>query len=57
MDELARQAPESVEARPSRMGEILAAGKIDAFENFVAAGLKLAAGDKAPTARILHAAG
>ena len=46
MDELALQAPESVEATASRMGEILAAGNINAFESFVAAGLKLAAGDK-----------
>ena len=44
-------------AAASRMGEILAAGNINAFENFVAAGLKLAAGDKAPAAGILHAAG
>ena len=57
MDELALQAPESVEATAARMGEILAAGNINAFESFVAAGLKLAAGDQAPTARILHAAG
>ena len=45
MDELALQAPESVEATASRMGEILSAGNISAFESFVAAGLKLAAGD------------
>ncbi len=46
MDELALQAPESVEATASRMSEILSAGDINAFENFVAAGLKLAAGDR-----------
>jgi nitric oxide reductase NorD protein len=46
MDDLAQQAPESVEAAASRMGEILAAGNIYSFENFVAAGLKLAAGDR-----------
>ena len=46
MDELALQAPESVEATASRMGEILSAGNINAFESFVAAGLKLAAGDR-----------
>ncbi|MEI9922238.1 MAG: hypothetical protein WDN50_00450 [Bradyrhizobium sp.] len=46
MDDLAQRAPESVEAAALRMGEILAAGSINAFENFVAAGLKLAAGDK-----------
>jgi nitric oxide reductase NorD protein len=46
MDDFAQQAPESVEAAASRMGEILAAGKIYSFENFVAAGLKLAAGDR-----------
>jgi Mg-chelatase subunit ChlD len=46
MDDLAQRAPESVEAAASRMGEILSAGNIYAFESFVAAGLKLAAGDK-----------
>ena len=46
MDDLALQAPESVEAAASRMGEILSAGNINAFESFVAAGLKLAAGDR-----------
>jgi nitric oxide reductase NorD protein len=46
MDELALRAPESVEATALRMGDILAAGNIDGFESFVAAGLKLAAGDK-----------
>jgi nitric oxide reductase NorD protein len=46
MDELALQAPESVEATAARMGEILSAGNINAFESFVAAGLKLAAGDR-----------
>ena len=46
MDELALQAPESVEATAARMGEILSAGNISAFESFVAAGLKLAAGDR-----------
>ena len=45
MDDLALQAPESVEAAASRMGEILSAGDINAFESFVAAGLKLAAGN------------
>ena len=46
MDDLAQRAPELVEAAALRMSEILAAGNIDAFESFVAAGLKLAAGDK-----------
>jgi nitric oxide reductase NorD protein len=46
MDDLALRAPESVEAAASRMGDILRAGNIYAFESFVAAGLKLAAGDK-----------
>jgi len=46
MDELALRAPESVEAAASRMGEILSAGNIHSFENFVAAGLKVAAGDR-----------
>ena len=46
MDDFAQQAPESVEAVASRMGEILAACNIYSFENFVAAGLKLAGGDR-----------
>jgi nitric oxide reductase NorD protein len=46
MDDLAQRAPESLEAAALRMGEILSAGNIHAFESFVAAGLKLAAGDK-----------
>jgi Mg-chelatase subunit ChlD len=46
MDDLAMRAPESVEAAASRMGEILSAGNIYSFESFVAAGLKLAAGDR-----------
>jgi nitric oxide reductase NorD protein len=46
MDDLSQRAPESVEAAALRMGEILSAGNIHAFESFVAAGLKLAAGDR-----------
>lgn len=46
MDDLAGRAPESVEATALRMDDILAAGNVQAFENFVAAGLKLAAGDR-----------
>ncbi|MEH2479815.1 nitric oxide reductase NorD protein [Nitrobacteraceae bacterium AZCC 2146] len=46
MENLALQAPESVEAAASRMGEILAAGNLDAFANFVAAGLKASSGNK-----------
>ena len=46
MDELALRAPESVEATATRMGEILLAGNIQAFESFVAAGLKVSAGDR-----------
>jgi nitric oxide reductase NorD protein len=46
MEELARQAPESVEAAASRMVEILSAGDVDAFANFVAAGLKASSGNK-----------
>ena len=46
MDDLARRAPELVEATALRMDDILAAGNVQAFENFVAAGLKLAAGDR-----------
>ena len=47
MELLARQAAESVEPIASRMNEILAPGTIDAFENFVAAGLRAASGNKA----------
>src|SRR4029450_11270969 len=43
MDDLALRAPESVEATASRMSDILSAGNINSFENFVAAGLKVAA--------------
>jgi len=46
MELMSRQAPESVELAASRMGDILAPGTIDAFENFVAAGLRAASGDK-----------
>jgi nitric oxide reductase NorD protein len=46
MNHLAERAPESIAPVASRMDEILAAGNIQAFESFVAAGLKLAAGDK-----------
>ncbi len=46
MEDLARQAPESVDAAATRMSEILAAGRVDAFENFIAAGLKVSSGDK-----------
>jgi nitric oxide reductase NorD protein len=46
MDDLAQRAPESVGATAARMSKILGAGDIDAFENFIAAGLKMSAGDK-----------
>jgi nitric oxide reductase NorD protein len=46
MDDLAQRAPESVAAAAKHMAEILGAGDIYSFESFVAAGLKLAAGDK-----------
>ena len=47
MDDLARRAPESVEAATSRMGQILTAGSVESFGDFVATGLKAASGDKA----------
>src|SRR5262249_3478296 len=47
MDVLARQAPESVTPTADNIAAILAPGTIDAFENFVAAGLKFASGNKA----------
>ncbi|MBV8925848.1 MAG: VWA domain-containing protein [Bradyrhizobium sp.] len=47
MDLLARQAAESVELVGARMNQILAPGTIDAFENFISAGLRAAAGNKA----------
>ncbi|MFC0241790.1 nitric oxide reductase activation protein NorD [Rhodopseudomonas telluris] len=43
---LSREAPDVVEAAALRMSPILAPGSIEAFENFIAAGLKLAAGNK-----------
>lgn len=46
MDSLAQQASESVEAAASHMSQILPNGDIDAFENFVAVGLKAASGNK-----------
>jgi Mg-chelatase subunit ChlD len=46
MELMSRQAPESVGLAAVRMGDILAPGTIDAFENFVAAGLRAASGDK-----------
>ncbi len=46
MDDLAQRAPEAVEATASRMGDILAAGDIHAFESFVAVGLKVAGSDR-----------
>ncbi len=46
MDGLARHAPESVGAVARNIGEILTPGTIDAFEGFVAAGMKLASGNK-----------
>ena len=47
MHGLSRQAPESIGAAAAHMGEILAPATIEAFENFVAAGLKQGARDKA----------
>jgi nitric oxide reductase NorD protein len=47
MNDLARQAPESVEAAASHMGQILSASSVDGFANFVGAGLKAASGNKA----------
>jgi nitric oxide reductase NorD protein len=55
MDGLARQAPESVEAAASRMGQILAACSVEGFGNFVGAGLKAASGDKARRLKFFHA--
>jgi nitric oxide reductase NorD protein len=46
METLAWQAPESVAPAASRMGYILAPGTIEAFENFIATGLRAAAGDR-----------
>jgi len=44
---LARQAPESIALVAGNIAEMLTPGTIDAFENFVAAGLKFASGNKA----------
>jgi nitric oxide reductase NorD protein len=46
METLARQAPESVVAAAHRMADILRPGSIEAFETFVAAGLRAAGGDR-----------
>jgi nitric oxide reductase NorD protein len=46
MDLLSRQAAESVEPVAVRMKDILAPGTIDAFENFVSAGLHAASGSR-----------
>jgi nitric oxide reductase NorD protein len=47
MELMSRQASESVELAAVRMHEILAPGTIDAFENFVTAGLRASSGNKA----------
>ncbi len=47
MGDLARAAPESVEAAARRMSDVLAPASIDAFETFVASGLKAASGNRA----------
>jgi len=47
MEALSRQAPESVAPVADRIAEILSPGTIDAFENFVASGLRAASGNKA----------
>ncbi len=43
---LAQAAPESAQAAAMRMADILAAGSIDAFEHFIASGLKASSGNK-----------
>jgi len=47
MVRLAREAPDAVEPAAAGMAEILAAGSIAAFENFIAAGLKASSGNRA----------
>jgi nitric oxide reductase NorD protein len=47
MELLARNAAESVEVVAARLNEILAPGTIDAFADFVSAGLRAASGNKA----------
>lgn len=46
MESLGRHGPESVASAASRMGEILRPGTIEAFDAFVAAGLRAAGGDR-----------
>jgi len=46
MELMSRQAAESVELIAARMSDILAPGTIDAFENFIATGLRAASGNK-----------
>ena len=47
METLARQAPESIGLVAANITAILAPGTIEAFENFVASGLRAASGNKA----------
>jgi hypothetical protein len=46
MEDLSREAAESVEALASRIGQVLRGGDLDALQAFIAAGLKLASGNK-----------
>ncbi|HUN98084.1 MAG TPA: VWA domain-containing protein [Bradyrhizobium sp.] len=46
MQTLAEQAPESVAPACGRIAEIVTSGTVDAFEAFVASGLRLASGDR-----------
>ncbi len=46
MTQFAQEAPECVEPMALRMAAILAPGSVEAFENFIAAGLKLAGSDR-----------
>src|SRR5258708_38781562 len=57
MELMSRQAPESVELAAARMGDILAPGTIDAFENFVSAGLPAGAGAQTPPVAVLSLPG
>lgn len=47
MGDMASRGPESVEPLAAHMREILTPGTIEAFEDFIATGLKLASGNKA----------
>ena len=55
MDELARQAPESVGAAAARMGQILATGSVDSFREFCRRRIESRVGRQSAAVKIFHA--